>query len=324
MTAMRKNIFRGFLIAGLLSGVCFCSADSGADNNVTASEYRAELDRLLVATQQLDSSGKDVPSALRNLPQNWRVQSEQQDFEISTESLRGDVRKFEQERNVTTASAIRSDIQYLRDNLDGFEKVPHDSATSREKLATILARPEFRDVHGPTFFDRLGQRLLGFIASLLERLFSSSAIPTVSKVLVYGLIGLAVLTLGFLVYRQIKSSSEHESAVPRDLPISARSWILWLTEARSAAAQDNWREAIHLAYWAGISFLEEQGMWRPDRARTPREYLRLLSSSSEHRETLAALTRIFELTWYAKREANAAAFAHTMQALEKLGCDHSK
>ena len=60
-----------------------------------------------------------------------------------------------------------------------------------------------------------------------------------------------------------------------------------------------WRDAIHLAYWAGISFLERQGFWKPDRARTPREYLRL-SLRSEYRETLRALTQIFELAWYAK------------------------
>ncbi|HEY5212757.1 MAG TPA: DUF4129 domain-containing protein, partial [Acidobacteriaceae bacterium] len=146
------------------------------------------------------------------------------------------------------------------------------------------------------------------------------AIPTVSKFFVYGLIGLAMLTLGFLAYRQMKSAGEQEDVVPIDLPVSAKSWALWLTDARAAAAQNNWREGIHLAYWAGISFLEHQGTWRPDHARTPREYLRLISTSSEHRETLAALTQIFELTWYAKREADAAAFANTMQALERLGC----
>jgi len=320
MTARRTNILAGLLIAGLINASCFCRADSGAGNDLTVAEYRAELDRLLVATQQLDSSGRDTPPVLRDLPQSWRVRTERHDFEISAESLRRDVRKFEKERNVATASAIRSQIQSLHNDLDGFERSPQDVTSSREHLTTVLARPEFRDVRGPTFLDRLAQRLLGIIISLLELLFRSSAIPTISKLFVYGLIGLAVLTLGFLAYRQIKSASEQEGVVPTDPPISARSWALWLAEARAAEAQNSWREAIHLAYWAGISFLEQQGTWRPDRARTPREYLRLLSSSSEHRETLAALTQIFELTWYAKREADAGAFAQTMQALERLGC----
>jgi hypothetical protein len=320
MTARRANFLAGLLIGGLVTANSLCWADSTAGNDLTAAEYRAELDQLQVATQQLDSSGRDIPSALRDLPQSWRVSAENQDFEISAESLRLDVRKFEQGRNVTTASAIRSEIQNLHNDLDGFERSPQDVRSSRERLTTILARPEFRDVRGPTLLDRLAQKLLAIIISLLEPLFRSSAIPTISKVLVYGLICLAVLTLGFLAYRQIKSAGKREGVVPTDLPFSARSWALWLAEALAAGAQNNWREAIHLAYWAGISFLEHQGTWRPDRARTPREYLRLLPRSSEHRETLAALTQIFEITWYAKREADAGTFAQTMQALERLGC----
>jgi hypothetical protein len=320
MTAKRTNFVAGLLIAGLISGSCVCSADARAPNDLTAAEYRAELDRLLAATQELESSERETPPVLRDLPQSWRVRTEHQDFEISAEGLRQDVRRYEQERDVTNASAIRSEIQNLHNDLDGFERSPQDVTSSRELLSTILARPEFRDVRGPTFLDRLSQRLLAIIIRLMELLFRSSAIPTVSKLFVYGLIGLAVCMLGFLVYRQIKSASAQEGVVPTDLPISAKNSALWLAEARAAAAENNWREAIHLAYWAGISLLEQQGAWPPDRARTPREYLRLLPDSSEPRETLAALTRIFELAWYAKREADEGAFARTMQALERLGC----
>jgi hypothetical protein len=46
----------------------------------------------------------------------------------------------------------------------------------------------------------------------------------------------------------------------------------------------------------------------------------MLSTSSGHRETLAALTQMFELTWYAKQEANASSFSQMIEALERLGC----
>jgi hypothetical protein len=322
MMARGTYIFAGLLITGLTIASFFCWADSGASNELTVNEYRAELDQLLVATQQLDSSGRAIPPILQDLPQGWKVRTEQQNFEISAEGVRRDVRNFEQEKNATTAMAIRVRIQNLLTDIDGFELAPRDISNSREHLTAILARPEFRDVRGPTFIDRLKQRLLAVIVRLLEFLFRSSAIPTISKFFVYGLIGLAVLTLGLMAYRQIKSASEQQNVVPTDLPVSAKSWLRWIAEARAAAAQNHWREAIHFAYWAGISFLEEQGAWRPDHARTPREYLRLISNG-EHRETLAALTHVFELTWYAKREADARAFAQTMHALEKLGCHSS-
>jgi hypothetical protein len=126
-----------------------------------------------------------------------------------------------------------------------------------------------------------------------------------------------------MFYRQIKSGSERETITPVNFAVSAQSWTVWLEQARRAGAQNNWREAIHLAYWAGISFLELNGAWRPDRARTPREYLRMLSNASEHRETLGSITRMFELAWYAKQQADATSFSQMMQALERLGCHSS-
>src|SRR5205807_6946990 len=123
-----------------------------------------------------------------------------------------------------------------------------------------------------------------------------------------------------IAYRAIWKRQAFTEVIPKDVAVSAKEWAIWLAEARAAAAKGEWRDAVHLAYWAGISFLERQGLWRPDRARTPREYLRLLSSSSEHRETLTALTRIFELAWYAKRDASESTFSQTLQELEKLGC----
>ena len=318
MTARCTYILAGFLIAR-----CFCVAESGPGTGLSVAEYRAQLDQLALSAQQLDNSGRSVPPNLLDLPQSWRVHTEEQDFTISAEGLRQDVHKLTQQEDFPSANAIRSRIQNLRDDLDGFEKYPHDVSSSREHLTAILARREFRDVSGPTFLDRLAQRFLAIVVRMVGLLVRLSAIPTISEFLVYALIALAILTLGFLAYRQIKSSDEQENFVPANLPVSAKSWLLWLGEARSAAAQNNWREAIHLAYWSGISFLEHQGTWKPDRARTPREYLNLMVTASEQREALAALTQIFELAWYAKRKADAGIFAQMMQALERLGCHPS-
>jgi hypothetical protein len=315
MTAGRAHILIGLLLAG-----CLCQADSGASNQLSVSEYRAELNQLLLSTQQLDRSERPVPPILKALPPNWRVHTDQQDFEISAEGLSRDIRNFEQEKTATTASAVRERIQSLLNDLDGFETSPPDVSSSRQQLASLLARPEFRAVRGPSFIDRINEKLAAAILRMLQFLFRSSAIPTISKYFVYGLIGLALLTLAYIAYRQIRLAGGQEKVVRTDFPVSARSWALWLSGARAAAAQANWREAVHLAYWTGISFLEQKGAWRPDRARTPREYLRLLSKSSEHQETLAALTQIFEITWYAKRRADAAAFSRMMEALERLGC----
>jgi hypothetical protein len=325
MTARRNHIFARFLVAVVFiaaSSVAAvrCRADSQGSRPLTTVEYRAELDRLLSATQQLETSNDTTPQPLRDLPQSWRVATDQRQFEVSTAGLQRDVRRYEKERNVANAAAIRTELQSLRTDLDGFEKPPTDASANRTALNSILARPEFRDVQGPSWLDRLKQRLLAFILHFLERLIRSTAIPTISKFFVYGLMGLALAALAFVAYRSLWSSRAFDTVIPRDLAVSAKEWAIWLSEARDAAAKGEWRDAIHLAYWAGISFLERQGTWKPDRARTPREYLRLLSSSSEHRETLTALTRIFELAWYANRGASERTFSQTLEQLEKLGC----
>ena len=97
-------------------------------------------------------------------------------------------------------------------------------------------------------------------------------------------------------------------------------WPLWLAEAQAAAARGSWRDAIHFTYWCAVAFLEAKGAWRPDRARTPREYLRLLPPSSDDGATLAALTRRFELVWYGNANADAQAFAESIANLKKMGC----
>jgi hypothetical protein len=312
--------WRTYILAGLLAGAAFCLADSKPEHALSTDEYRAELDGLLVATQQLGSSGTSTPEALQHLPQSWPVHTGQRDFEISTEGLQRDVRRYSNEKNIVNATAIRMRLESLRREIEGFEKAPPEVSADRKALDTILARPEFRDVSGPTWMDRFKRWMLERLFRFLRRLFRSSAIPAVGKYFVYGLIGIAVLALLYLVYRSIFSDQEFEEVVPKDLPISAKEWTIWLSEARAAAARGDWRDAIHLAYWAGISFLEREGFWKPDRARTPREYLRLISSQSEQRETLTVLTRIFELTWYAKRDASEQTFSQTLEQLEKLGC----
>jgi len=315
MTSRRIYLLTCVLITSLP-----CWADSRDSGGISTAEYRTELDGLASATRQLDSSGSPTPRSLHDLPQSWHIRTDRGEFEVSAEGLRRDVRRYEAESNVTTATAIRARIESLRANLDGFENPPADVSAERADLSSILSRPEFREVHGPTWTDRLKEWLLGHLLRALGRLFRSISIPAVGKVFVYGLMVVAVLALGYLVYRNIVWGTDLEPVTPSDLRVSAKEWAVWLAEARAMASQGEWREAIHLAYWAGISFLERQGTWKPDRARTPREYLRLLSDSSEHRETLAALTRIFELAWYAKRDASENTFSQTLQELEKLGC----
>jgi hypothetical protein len=325
MTTKRLCILICLLLVPAIS-----RADSTGVVVLTPAEYRAQLTNMLSATLPIESSGSAIPPAFHQLPMSWHVRADQREFDISTEGLQRDIRRYEKDKTADNALAVRARLLSLRREIDGFEKPPADVSADRAKMNAILAQPEFGS-HNPGWLDRINKRIeaflirlrdgvLSFLLRILRRLFGWSAIPTVSKFVVYALIGAALLALIYIVYRTIWRGRDDTEIVPRDLPVSAKEWAIWLAEARAAAAKGEWRDAIHLAYWAGISFLERQGFWKPDRARTPREYLRLLSASSEHRDTLAALTRIFELAWYAKRDASEVTFSQTLAELEKLGC----
>jgi hypothetical protein len=316
MTASRTYL----VVACLLAAAGLCRADAAPDGRLTSAEYRAVLDHLLAASDQLNRSPGPLPDELRHLPQSWRLRSGTQEFEIATEGLERDVRRYDQEKSAAHALAIHRRLESLRSAIDGFEKPPREDATIRSQLNAILGAREFQDVRGPSWWDRLKQRLLELLLGILRRIFRSVAIPTINKYVVYGLMGLAIAALLYLAYRFFWRTERLAAVVPGDLPVSAKEWALWLAEARAAAGRQEWRDAIHLAYWAGISFLERQGFWKPDRARTPREYLGLFSGAQEQRETLVALTRIFELAWYGKREASESSFSRTLSELEKLGC----
>jgi hypothetical protein len=312
--------WRTYILALLALGPILSRAESQPIRTLTTAEYRSVIENLLSKTGSLDGSRSAVPEVLETLPQSWSIHTAAGGFEISTEGLRRDIRRYQENPNATNAAAIRVQLEMLQHDIDGFEQAPSDVSTRRADLNAILARGEFSDVRGPNRIDRLKQWIFEKLIWLLGRAFRSSAIPTVGKYFVYGLIGLAGLALLYLVYRSILRDREMEQVIPTDLPVSAKEWALGLSEARTAAARGDWRDAIHLAYWAGISFLEGQGFWKPDRARTPREYLRLIAASSEQRETLTVLTRIFELAWYAKQDASEATFSEALEQLEKLGC----
>ena len=314
MTVSRAGIL---LLTLAVAGACY-----GIDNPtvLSAEEYRADLDRLQSVTEHLDPQGSQIQELIGSLPTAWRVSTDRGSFEVSTDWLRNDLVQWEKNHDQGLAHDIRDRLAHQRADLDSYEESPRDESQQRALATRILNRSEFSSVHGPTWSDRLKQRLIQLLIRLFGRAITSSMISNIGKYFVYGLMATAFLALTYWVFKSIRSSTKVETILPESLPVSARAWTVWLAEAREAALRGNWGDAIHLAYWAGISMLESQGLWRPDSARTPREYLRLLPATNEHRSTLTVLTRRFELVWYGGQSADESAYAATLADLEKLGC----
>jgi hypothetical protein len=317
---MRRTLAIFFLCVAS-TRISVCSADpTGQGGPLSLSQYVQSLDSVLAQARQLPQAPENIEVVKNSLPGSWHVRVDDKEFEVPTESLRRDLGKWQSKRDEATLQTVLQHLETLRSQAAEFGEPVPDSSSRHAMLNSILARREFNSVHGPTWLDRLKQRITQWLTRILGRALTSTIIPNLSNYFVYGLMLIAVLVAAYWMYRSLRESARLETIMPSVLPVSAKEWPIWLAESRAAAARGDWREAVHLAYWSGISYLEAQGAWRPDAARTPREYLRLLPASSEQLPALRSLTAELESVWYGMRAADADSFQQTLAKLENLGC----
>jgi hypothetical protein len=190
--------------------------------------------------------------------------------------------------------------------LDNLSVAKPDHTAERNTMKQVLAGSEFRGLQ-----QTISDTVLEKVGNWLNRLFESAArlkagSAWVGRVIVWGFIlAVCVVLVWFLVRLErrwrVRLTPDGES--PAVGSASARDWQLWLDDARLAAADGQWREAIHFVYWASISRLESKRLWPADRARTPREYLALVAPEDPRKPGLAQLTGSFERNWYGGRSA---------------------
>jgi hypothetical protein len=146
--------------------------------------------------------------------------------------------------------------------------------------------------------------------------------------ILFWLIVIAVVVwLAVALFRYWTRRAALEELQAPDSVAFVRTWQEWIHAAREAATLGDFREAVHSTYWAGISYLEDSEVVRKDRTRTPREYMRLVSNSTQlvtsgrkTREALSVLTLVLEQVWYGRRPASNQDFRNAMQSVEALGC----
>lgn len=295
-----------------------------APQPLSLSAYTQELDRWLVAADRLDSHPEDAPALRQQLPLLWTVSVDGQRFEVSTGWLRAGLEALERDPKAlaTGTGMLRARLKAMHREAQDLAQVPPRSLpAARQTLDEILSRREFREVHGPTWLERWSERVERWLTALLERLNRRvTGNPTSARMVFWALV---LLAAGALLVWMVRRLLQRPGTLPLGLTGAAlprSSWQQMLGEARAAAARAKYREAIRCAYWSAIYRLEESGLWSADRSRTHREYLRLVSPGRPQREPLAALTRQFELAWYAGRACSADDFRSVLAQLERLGC----
>lgn len=324
---MSRNRSRWIAAALLLLALSSAPAQVSdqIQQKLTLQEFISRTEALIDRVHSLSDNAGDGRAIRESLPDSITVLADSREYTISYAWLKNDLDQLPG-ANAARRSQLIKDIERrldsTKDEAQAFAVAAPVPDIARSKLTLILAAREFRDVHGPTAVDRLRDSVLRWLARLLERIFvGAGSHSQMLQIVSYIFMGAAVVVLVLWIKRHFSAPPATNTA-REILPFapSARHWRSWLNQARQLAAQGDWRGAIHLAYWAAISFLEEGGAWRPDRARTPREYLKLIGQQNHYFSILRELTQMFELTWYGNQEANAVHFQETLSHLEKLGC----
>lgn len=296
---------------------------------VSTEEYLRQLESWSAYFRAVERGETPAPPA--DPPTEWIVRSDAGEFRADARFIRdalggtGEVTVWSDAAKGDRAKAAGIAAGWLEQMRDAARAHQQAAAPDlRDKARAVLARGEFRRVRAPGLKESLWDKVNAALYRLLQKIFGARGnFGNIATYIVWGLVALAVIALGIWLAKMMREPDDESLHLGPGRPadaVSNRPWRVWLEEARAAAARGDFRDAVHLAYWAGISALEDGGAWKPDRARTPREYLRLLPAGKQGHEPLKALTRDLERVWYAQQPASPQDFDTSLANLERLGC----
>ena len=194
-------------------------------------------------------------------------------------------------------------------------------AHARSAIESILARSEFQQSAASRWREQLQERVGKWFEDLWARFGRGRGTARGTALVFAWAAALAALIgLGFWLARTIADRPRGAAlglgagavARPRARELALR--------ALAAARLGHTRDAVRCAYGAALVRLEEQGVWRVDDARTPREYLPMLPATDSRHSVMLDLTRRFEQVWYGNRAVADDDARRVTDHLETLGC----
>jgi hypothetical protein len=301
------------------------ASTSSSSLNVTynVQSFVVEQQRLAVLLGK-KISAQELGELRDSLPPVWNVQTSQDSYTISSEFLKTQLASGNVESAKTWVDHVIQHAQAYAGEVSG------TSEGSRAELNRILAGAEFAAVHQPSAWDIFRQRLAAWVTRQLLRIFSGLARYPIGGQILFWVVMLAGVGFLALWLFRFVAGRDRMNSMPLEIVSASRTWQEWVRMAREAAKRNDFRAAIHAAYWAGISHLEDAGAVPRDRTKTPREYLRLIAQPAEgesmltsvhvYRQPLTELTQRLERIWYANRGAGPEDFQQSLEQLEAMGC----
>lgn len=324
MTSIRKPLltFAALLAAAMAAVAQAPAATRPPSTPMSGSQFAAELQNWQYRVDQVASSPEQAAAVKATVPQKWTVTREGQTIDVPDDWLVDDLGKVAiKPSDAKPLDDARQRLAALRAQAEAADAPAISSAAERAKADEILSRREFGGVTQPTWLDKLRQRINEWIWRILDRTLGHVIDhPLLGNILVWVVIAAAIIVAAVLLYRRFTRRASEEEKLEEEEERRPAGWQTWAQQASAAAGRGDFREALRCSYWAAIYRLEMFGLWRPDPARTPREYLRAMPEAHSKRPPLVGITRQFELAWYAQRTPTQQDFEHSAEELEKLGC----
>jgi hypothetical protein len=291
-----------------------------------------ELGRLKEGLESARKSTEALRSYRESLPESWAVESGGRHYDVPTDLLVSRLVKAERQPELRGQQ-----MDQARDYLDALAaetaslsgQPPPRTDSARAKLDAILARSEYAHTQRESWWDKLRARINEIIYNALLRIFRRVGGQTsLGYVLLWISVGAAAILIAYWIFRRWFRTARGEEMALQAAAVPSRSWQEWVFAAREASGRGDYRMAVHCAYWAGIARLQDLGALAPDRAKTPREYLRALTKSklllpetlASRQQALSLLTSRLENIWYGYQIATEADFHDSLTQLETLGC----
>ncbi|MGA8101657.1 MAG: DUF4129 domain-containing protein [Candidatus Acidiferrales bacterium] len=301
------------------------AADQAGGPVLSLPQYVSELDRWTHAIENAPEDAAALKALRKTVPPEWNVNVDGSPVRVPANWLTRalyDIEANGDHRNARIKE-IQAHLATLRESAASLTLAPPGPAAAddaRKKLNAILSRKEFAGAQGPSPIDRLIDKVKRWLDRMLSKIFRKVHISGhATDYFAWAAIVVAFLALSWWTVRYLRERSRQQTLDLRGAakpPAGSREWA---REAVAAAQRGGYRDAIHCAYWAGIARLEESGALPPDRARTPRESLRVLDAKLTQREPLANLTQRLEWTWYGDHAATAADWDEVVSQLERIG-----
>ena len=278
-------------------------------------------------SQVVDAYGspKKLGVVLSRLPRDWEIQTPDDHYQIDTEPLRDALASAINNQQSRTASQTEA-LNWIDDLTTQVENYSTTARIDRTKanatLQKILSAREFGGTNTESYIDRIRQRINQWFQHLIEDLFERMGRhPMGAKLLLWAILALSLAWIATSLVRvwqrrlKIQQAWVPGAMVPR---LSAQEWV---RRGREASDRGDFREAIHCVYWAGIVHLQNTGILAEDLTRTPREYLRDLTTTQarEKQLPLRELTKQLERIWYGLFPADSDDFQGCMRNLRDLG-----